>query len=617
MRATTAAVKDATAPYEAMSPSLLAQQPATAPEKLRKPDDDWGEIFNYLEARLNMLRTWRWSWWAFWSVLAKFFLPRRYHWLVVANRMDRGNSLNDQIIDSTGTLAVRTCAAGMWTGLTSPSRPWFKLGIGLPWIQLEADGKEWLEDTEQRLYTVLGQSNFYTTLAQGFQDITVFGTAPVIIYEDFEDVIRCYLPCAGEYYLACGARFSVTTLYREFTLTVQQIVDMFTVKNCPDQVQVLWNKGGSSLEFEFVVAHAIEPNFELAPRGDTAKKAIAVVPGIFTFRELYWLKGIKTDRPLSRKGFRDQPFMVGRWSTTSNDPYGRSPCMDAIGDTKQIQQETRRKAEFIEKGVRPPMGANPELKNEPASIIPGMITYTSTDGGKKGFWPLFEPNSGWLAPLVEDIKMVSARIEKCLFVDLFMAISRMEGVQPRNELELTKRDLERLQELGPFIEMFENEFAGPAIRRVLAILERRRMLKPMPPSLRGIPLKINYISIMKLAQKSAESIAMKDVFVTAGELSSAAKAAGVPDPIRVLNLDKAMKHYADLTNFPSDCLFTDDEVKQHDQIRQQEMQKAQQPQQAMAAVTAAKTLADTQLPGGNSALGAMLGQQGGAPGGAP
>lgn len=596
------------APYEEMSASLLSQQPATAPDDIPNPNKDWNDFFNYLEARMAMLRTWRYSWWAFWSVLAKFFQPRRYHWLIVANRLDKGNSINDQIIDSTGLLAVRTCAAGMWTGLTSPSRPWFKLGIGLPWIELDKDGKDWLEDTEQRLYTVFGQSNFYTTMSQAFQDVTVFGTAPVIMYEDTEDVIRCYLPCAGEYYLACGGRFSVTTMYREYTMTVQQIVDMFTVDNCPPQVQKMWTAAGSSLEMEFVVAHAVEPNFALAPRGGVGKKEISIISGKYAYRELYWLKGIKTDNPLSKKGFHEQPFMTARWATTSNDAYGRSPCMDAIGDNKQIQQETRRKAEFIDKGVRPPMGANPELKNEPASIMAGMITYTNSEGGKKGFWPLFEPNAAWLPAIVNDIKEVAQRIEKCLFVDLFMAISRMEGVQPRNELELTKRDLERLQELGPFVEMFENEFAGPAIKRALGILQRRRMLKPMPPSLQNVPLKINYISIMKLAQRSAESIAMKDVLQTMGGLSSAAKAAGVPDPLRVFNLDKSGKHYADLNNYPADCIFTDDEVAEHDKIRSDEQQKAQQPQQAMAAVTAAKTLADTNIQPGN-ALSAMLGPQ--------
>lgn len=44
-------------------------------------------------------------------------------------------------------------------------------------------------------------------------------------------------------------------------------------------------------------------------------------------------------------------------------------------DWDRFAAETRRKAEFLEKGVRPPLLADPLLKNEPASIMPGSITY--------------------------------------------------------------------------------------------------------------------------------------------------------------------------------------------------------------------------------------------------
>ncbi len=598
------------APYEEMGPSLLTRQPATAPDKLPKPETDWSTIYQHLESRMSALRTWRYSFWSHWAILAEFFIPRRYHWVITANKYNKGKPINDNIIDGVGTLAVNVCSSGLWTGLTSPSRPWFKMDVALPWITLDADGSAWLEDTQQRIYTVLAQSNFYKTMAQAFQDVTVFGTAPVICYEDFEDVVRFYLPCAGEYFLGVGSRLDVDTLYREFVLTVLQIVEMFKLENCPPEVQKMWETGGGSLEQEFVVACAIEPNFAISKKGKGKEQDQAtVVPGIFTYREVYWVKGNKCERPLSKRGFNDKPFMALRWSEVSNDPYGRSPCMDALGDNKQVQMETRRKAEFIEKGVRPPMGANPELKNEPSSIIPGMITYMSTDGGKKGFWPLFEVNFGWLAPIVADIEKVSARINSALFVDLFMAISRMEGVQPRNELELTKRDLERLQQLGPIINSAENELST-MIRRVLGIMTRRKMLKPMPKSLQGVPLKIDYTSIMKMAQRSAESVSMKDFFSTAGVLSSAAKAASVPDPIRTVNLDKALAHYGDLVNFPTDCLFTPKEVESHDQARAQAKQQAQIPGMAAAGVNAAKTLSETQVPGGNALNALLTGQTG-------
>jgi hypothetical protein len=609
-----ASTADSTAPYATMSPMLLSEQPPT-PRNRQAEQADFATIFAYLEARRTALRNWWLSWWAFWAVLAAFFLPFRYVWLVTANRMWRGSNINNQIINSHGLLALRTCAAGMWTGLCSPSRPWLKLGIDTLFKELDKDAQDWLTDTERKLYTVLYDSNFYTQMAQCFRDEACFGQAPVICYEDAEDVVRFYLPAAGEYYLGSGGRFITNTIVREFTQTTLQMVDFFRLENCPQEVQSMWQ--GGQYDTEFVVAHSIEPNFPI-PRKGNDKGKIQVVPAIFPFREIYYLRNAKTAAPCSKRGFNEQPFAVFGWQQVSNDAYYRSPCMDAIGDNRQLQTEDVRKAEFIEKGVRPPMGADPELKNEPASIMPAMITYMNTSGQKKGFWPLFEVNPAWLTALTADITKIEGRIDHCLFVDLFMAISRMEGVQPRNELELTKRDLERLQELGPVVTLNEKAF-DILIQRVLHIMARRGLLKPQPASLRGKPIKITYVSILRVAQRSAESVSMKDAMATGGQLSSASKAAGIPDPLRVVNWDKAYRHYLDLVGFPSDCNYTDDEVRAHDAIRHQEMQKAQMPAQAMAGVQAAKTLSETQLPGGNSALGAMLGGAGGAggPGGAP
>ena len=592
------------ASYNDMSATLLSQQPLT--RKPQKSDPTWAVTYAFVENRLQTLRRWRWTYWAYWEVLARFFLPRRYKWVISPNKYDRGLPVNDQIKDPTGLYAVRTCAAGMWAGLTSPSRPWFKLANALPWLQIDADGEAWIRDTQERIYTVLSQSNFYTIMAQAFKDEVVFGTAPVLAYEDHDDVVRFYLPCAGEYFLDVGANLEQNVFAREFTYNVQQIIDMFGVDNCPEEVVQAYREG--EMASEFVVAHLIDPNTPIKDfRAKGAKTdGVRPVPGEFPFREMYWIRSKKAQRPLRALGFSSLPFFTLMWSQVSNEPYGHGPCEDALGDNKQTQLETIRKAEFIGKGVRPPMGADPALKSEPASIIEGNITYFNTDGGKKGFFPLFEPNPQWLPAITADIDKVNARLEKGLYVDLFMAISRMEGVQPRNELELSKRDLERLQELGPVISMNEKALSN-CIQRVMNIMARRKMLKPVPPSLHGVPLKISFTSIMRLAQRSSESVAMKDVFQTAGALSSAAKAAGVPDPIRVINLDKALRHYGDLNEFPPSLFFTDGEVAQHDQIRQAEMAKAQAPQAAMAGVQAAKTLSETQLPGGNSALGAMMG----------
>ena len=83
----------------------------------------------YVDSKLAGMRIRRYSWWLHWRELAEFILPRRYRWLVISNQMNRGSPINQNIIDSTGTLAARVLASGMMAGITSPTRPWFKFKV--------------------------------------------------------------------------------------------------------------------------------------------------------------------------------------------------------------------------------------------------------------------------------------------------------------------------------------------------------------------------------------------------------------------------------------------------------------------------------------------------------
>jgi hypothetical protein len=602
------------APYEFADASTLAQQPPTVVEDDFEIDKDWDEIFSHLESRINSMKMWRYSWWAYWSTLAQYFLPRRYHWVISANLFNKGNPINQSIIDGTGVWAKNICASGMVEGLMPQTREWFKIKSAISSYEWDADEKAWAEDTEQRMYTVLGQSNFYGEMAQVAEDEVVFGTAVTIMYEDAQQIIRNYTPCTGEYFLAASASFAIDTLYREYLMTVAQIVEWFTLESCPQQVQDLWRQGGGSIDNEFIVAHAIEPNFDIAGRGASTGSTIKVVPGSFAFREVYWLRGVKTQAPLSKRGFHKKPFAVFRWAKTSNDPYGRGPGMDALGDNMQLQLETLRKDEALEKQVRPPMGADTAMKNEPSSIRPGDITYCNTEGGKKGFWPLFEMKFD-LAAMREDLKDIGQRIEKYFLVDVWLAISQMEGVQPRNNFEIAERRGEKMQRLGPVIGLWKSEGAQPLLERLMDIMERKQMLKPKPPQMLRMPLKFDFLDMVTLAQLGTETAAMEQTFRVGGELATAAQAAQLPNPLRVLNLDESFRIYAERMSYPAKGLFTSSQVKQLDRVRQQAKQQAQAPAAAAAAVDAAKSLSQTPIGGGQTALTRMLGGQGGMFGG--
>src|SRR5580704_4423249 len=138
------------APYEAAGPRILALQPpwiGSEPEV----KSDWGEIYQHCETRLNSLRSWRYSWWQHWAILAQYILPYRYHWVIAANLFNRGFPVNDSIINETATLAKDICAHGMLAGLMSPSRPWMKLGVELESWPVDSEAQDWLDDSSERV----------------------------------------------------------------------------------------------------------------------------------------------------------------------------------------------------------------------------------------------------------------------------------------------------------------------------------------------------------------------------------------------------------------------------------------------------------------------------------
>ena len=88
-----------------------------------------------LNRRYEQLRTDRAGWDSAWRDLSELFLPCRW-------RSDSDNTAHlspkiaTRLVNSAGVLAMRTLAAGMQGGMTSPVRPWFRLvqgRTGRPW----------------------------------------------------------------------------------------------------------------------------------------------------------------------------------------------------------------------------------------------------------------------------------------------------------------------------------------------------------------------------------------------------------------------------------------------------------------------------------------------------
>ena len=592
--------------YEIAGATLLAMEPAKPALSYERASPEWIDMRVHLENRLRMMTNWRLSWLRHWALLAEYILPRRFHWLITPNTMSRGGAINQHIVDPTGTRAMRVCAAGLKEGLTSSSHPWFKADIDdLDSGDVDDEARIWLDHVAEVLYSVMARGNFYDSLTQVFEDISTFGTGPMVIYEDEKDVIRCWVPCAGEYFLAQSANGKVDTLYTQRTMTCSQIVERFGLENCPNDVRELWRTKGASLDVERIVAQAIEPNFAILDSGGNPFQPLQGKQ--FAYREVYWVWGSSTERPLSVRGFHDLPFITPRWSVRSNDPYGRSVGMDVLPDIMQLQLETKRKEEAIEKHVRPPLLASHELKNAPSSILPGHVTYVANLGPQTGMRPIYEVQPE-LNFMTADLKELQERIKEGFFNDLFLLMS--QTTKEMTATEVAERKQEKLQALGPVIGLFQTEGAGPAIRRIYAICRRRGLIRTPPASIHGRPLVIRYVSMITMAQRAAATTAMERLAGMAGNM------AGVnPEIVDNIDTDVFIREYGDLLGVGHKIFRNMDKVLQMRQQRHEAQQQQQQQQMAMqggqAAAQSAKVLADTPTGAGDSALNLLLGNHSG------
>ena len=272
--------------------------------------------------------------------------------------------------------------------------------------------------------------------------------------------------------------------------------------------------------------------------------------------------------------------------------------MDALGDVKQLQQEQKRKAQALDKLVNPPLLADVQLKNQPASLLPGAITYVSGTS-QIGMKPVFTVNPP-VQEIMLDIEKVQERVKTIFFNDLFMMISQLQTVRTATEIDARRE--EKLVMLGPVLERFQNEALDKAVDRTFNIMHRAGLLPPAPQEIQGQHVDIEYVSMLAEAQRAVGTSALERLAAQAGNL-----AAVDPTVLDKIDFDQFISVYGNLLSIDPRVIRDDKAVAQ---VRAQR-QQAQEQQTALAmtdpAVKGAQVLSKTDVGGGQNALAAMLG----------
>lgn len=473
--------------------------------------------------------------------------------------------INPKLVNSCGALAARVLAAGLQGGMTSPARPWFKIGL-----KGYADAgalNAWLDEVTQAMHLALHESNFYNAVHGLYADLCVFGTALLVETAD-ADGLKFFLVPPGDYVLDTDRNGEVDTFFRRIPMTARQILASFG-KDAPSFIE---GAAGAGLNETFTVIHGVFPRKD---RDYSAKIGPASMP----YQSVYWLE--EGGHVLSEGGYSGFPAFAPRWDVGPGEIYGRSPAMDVMADLKMLQAMTVTMRKLQHKLADPPMVADSSLKQYGVNISPGAINFADAANVLKNgaIQPIAMPNPASLNFTMQAIAEVENTIREGMYVDLF----RMFMDEDRTKVtatEIQARQQEKLILAGPVVERLHKELLEPLIARTFHLMDEFGALPPLDDDYGGAELETTFESVLAQAQKLAATSAIDQSWAF---VMNAAQAD--PSALDVIDTDAMVKSYLKRTGMPGSCVNDDQAIAQIRQARQEAQQKQEEAAQ-MAQLTA-------------------------------
>lgn len=488
-------------------------------------------------------------------------------------------------------------AAGIMSGLTPPSRNWFKLTFANPELKENKEAQMVLDERNTILERVLAGSNFYNVAQSVYMELP-FGNGALGVFPDAKTGVRFTHYPIGTYCIDVGADGIVNTFCRKYKMFTHQIAEQFGVENLPSTLRNELERDGG-LNNSHIVCCLIEPNRDY----DKNNPCKLTMP----YRISYWLNGGQESEWLHVGGAYEMPIAVARYLVTGLEPYAKGAGWFALGDSKMLQALERDLLVAVQLGVRPPMQADVETAAKGINIIPGAANATKMNGGIK---PIFDVKLD-IASVQAKIEATKDAIKRAYNADLFLTISSLEKGQ-MTAREVMERSQEKLQQLGPVVERLEFEFLSVILERCYNILERANMFPPFPEEMMQQmaleDVKIEYISPLAQAQKMSGLTAIEQLFAFAGTVAQM-----FPEVADKIDALEAIDKYAAALGAPAAILRSDEEVAKLQEARAMAQRQAQEQAAMIEAAPALNQTAQAArnfqeaVGGGDSVMAKMLG----------
>ena len=511
----------------------------------------------HLVKRKNKLKAQRGTWESHWQDLTNFVLPNESDFNLKRSKGDKRTTL---VYDSTGIHANEMLAAGLHGMLTNPASNWFSLRVknSMDNFADNAEAKQWLEETTNVILAELSAPDvaFPSHIHEYYLSLCSIGTACMFVGEPTtREGISFRSIHIDEIFIAENADGIVDTVFRIFKMTVRQIVQKWGEKSLSPRIQRMYENKEFDKEVELF--HCVYPRDDV----DKGKKAATMLPVASVYIDE------KEKHVLAEGGFDEMPYMVGRWSKTVGEVFGRSPAMTALPDIKMLQEIMKTTIKAAQKVVDPPLLVPDDGVLGPVRTIPGGLNYYRASSGARIEPLLTGGNIGLSYEMMNDLR---ERIRTMFFLDQL----QFQGAPRMTATEVVERTERTLRLLGPTLGRLQSEFLGPMIERIYGVLVRAGRLPEPPESISELELKIEYVSPLARAQRQTETQGIMRTLEFVGPI------AGMdPQAAQIIKGADTVRHIAELNGVPPMLLKSDEDLMAEMQAQQQAQAAQQQMMQ--------------------------------------
>lgn len=474
----------------------------------------------------------------------------------------RGEKRNQEVLDSTGILALQRFGAILDSLLTPRNSYWHSLTTDNPILKKDKNTMNWFETATTILFQqrYAPNANFAAQNQMGYKSLGAYGTSLLFIDDLYgKKGLRYRDSHLSESYIQENHQGLIDRVCRHFMLTARQACQMFGDK-IPDSIK---SQAGTNPEAQYFFLHWVMPRADHDPERKDFKG--------MEFASYYIsLEGKKL---LAEGGYDVFPYAASRYEQCPGEVYGRGPAMDVLPALKTLNKQKELVLKQGQLAVDPVILVHDDGIMDGATIESGthLSGAISADGRPlASILPTGKVEIG--KELMDDERSM---IKDSFLVTLFQILVETPEMTATEVMERTR---EKGILLAPTIGRQQSERLGPMIEREIDILSRQGQLPPMPQMLKDAEgeYSIIYDSPITKTQK-AEWVAgaMRSVEMALNVASQMQD----PSKLYYFNWDEIIPQAAEIQGTPSSWMNSKDKV-------QQLMKQAQQQQQQQQMVDA-------------------------------